>query len=116
MKADDLSMANGGGLALATNLTVGLQAAAASSATEEAASSTREYLSHLDDVGSSIMHGEPITEKRSTFQVTRSSLIFSLPSGCLKYMETASCGDYGSRTEKSIICSSLQHELIILLM
>ncbi|KAK9863243.1 hypothetical protein WJX84_006474 [Apatococcus fuscideae] len=44
------------------------EAAAASTAAEEAASSAQEYLSHLDEVGSHILHGEPITEKRSTFQ------------------------------------------------
>ncbi|KAK9866859.1 hypothetical protein WJX84_005915 [Apatococcus fuscideae] len=41
---------------------------AAGVAAEQAAATARDFLSHLDDVSSQIVHGEPITEKRSTFQ------------------------------------------------
>ncbi len=43
--------------------------AAAEQAAHAAAASTREHLSHLEGVAADFIHGDPITEKKSTFQV-----------------------------------------------
>ena len=57
---------------------------AAGVAAEQAAATARDFLSHLDEVSSQIVHGEPITEKRSTFQVLAAALPRCLDPLCMQ--------------------------------